>query len=285
MAQEPRLGCGAAIMRDGALLLVRRRCDPEAGHWGLPGGKVDWLEPVQAAVVREIREELGIELESVQLLCVVDQIDPVKPEHWVAPVYLARQFSGEPRIVEPDKHAEWGWFRLRRLPEPLTMATRVALPHLAELFENRFHVRPMVRSDWRWISDWFRDAELDRQLGPIDDEWLEHVLSDHGGVELVVEDDHGQPAALVGCVWDRSGDEHAITDLAVNPRLRRSGIGREAVTATLAWAEHPAAKCWIAFVDVDNSAAFSFFSAIGWRHEGLDDGMHRFCREIEAPRR
>lgn len=135
MRYEPRLGCGAAIVRNSELLLIQRRCDPEAGHWGLPGGKVDWLEPVPAAVVREIREELDIELEAVELLCVVDQIDPKKPEHWVAPVYLARQFSREPTLVEPEKHAEWGWFPLSRLPEPLTSATRGALPHLVALFD------------------------------------------------------------------------------------------------------------------------------------------------------
>ncbi len=144
---------------------------------------------------------------------------------------------------------------------------------------DRFRVRPMVRSDWRWISDWFRDAELDRRLGPVDEEWLEHVLSDRDGVQLVLEDDE-RPVALVGCVWDRSGVEHGITDLAVNPQLRHSGIGREAVTSTLAWAQHPAAKRWIVFVDADNAAAFSFFSAIGWSQQGIDDGMHRFSFEL-----
>ncbi len=90
----------------------------------------------------------------------------------------------------------------------------------------------------------------------------------------------GGPRRLVGCVWDPTGDEHAITDLAVAPQLRRSGIGREAVAATVAWAGHPAAKRWIAFVEVDNPSAFKFFPAIGWCHEGIEDGMHRFCREM-----
>ncbi len=117
-------------------------------------------------------------------------------------------------------------------------------------------------------------------MGPIDEEWLEHVLSDHDGVQLVLEDHKGRPAALVGCVWDQSGDEHAITDLAVDPQLRRSGIGREAVAATVAWAGHPVAKRWIAFVEVDNPTAVEFFPAIGWCHEGIEDGMHRFCREM-----
>ena len=58
----PRVGCGAAIVRNGRILLVRRKRMPEADHWGLPGGKVDPFETVPAAVVREVREELGIEV-------------------------------------------------------------------------------------------------------------------------------------------------------------------------------------------------------------------------------
>lgn len=131
MKQEPRLGCGAAIVqRDGKLLLIQRRRMPEADHWGLPGGKVDWLEPVERAVKREIQEELGIQPGELELLCVADHIAPNEAEHWVAPVYLVRQFDGVPELMEPEKHAAWGWFALDRLPEPLTLATRIALPYL-----------------------------------------------------------------------------------------------------------------------------------------------------------
>ncbi len=131
-SRSPRLGCGAAILRDGKLLLVKRRRPPEAGCWGLPGGKVDWLEPVPDAVAREIAEELGLVIKPHRLLCVVDQIDREKDEHWVAPVYLVEDAAGEPRILEPDALADLGWFALTELPKPLTRATEVALAHLSE---------------------------------------------------------------------------------------------------------------------------------------------------------
>lgn len=132
MSQQPRLGCGAAIVQDGRLLLVRRLREPEAGCWGLPGGKVDWLEPVEQAVRREIEEELAIRLTVLNLLCVVDQIDPARSEHWLAPVYLADAFEGEVRNVEPEKHGDIGWFPMDNLPEPLTVATRRAALALNE---------------------------------------------------------------------------------------------------------------------------------------------------------
>lgn len=130
-ALSPRVGGGAAILRDGRLLLVKRRRAPEADHWGLPGGKVDWLEPVPAAVAREIAEELGLEIGPQRLLCVVDHIDKDANEHWVAPVYVVDDAVGEPRVLESEALAGCGWFALDDLPAPLTRATVQAVAALA----------------------------------------------------------------------------------------------------------------------------------------------------------
>lgn len=127
---QPRLGCGAAILRGGRLLLLQRRREPESGHWGLPGGKVDWLERVPDAVAREIAEELGLVIHPRRLLCVVDQIDAVRGTHWVAPVYLVEDAEGEPALREPAALAAFGWFGKDSLPAPLTVATRTALAAL-----------------------------------------------------------------------------------------------------------------------------------------------------------
>ncbi|MBS7811633.1 NUDIX hydrolase [Roseococcus pinisoli] len=127
----PRVGCGAAILVDGKLLLVRRRRDPEAGHWGLPGGKVDAFETVPEAVAREISEELGIRITPETLLCVVDQIDREGHQHWVAPVYLIEAYEGHARVMEPEALSDLGWFPLHALPAPLTEATRQAVRMLA----------------------------------------------------------------------------------------------------------------------------------------------------------
>lgn len=123
-----RVGCGAFITDGkGRLLLVKRRRDPEADHWGLPGGKVDFLEPVPDTIRREIAEELGVEIELTGLLCVVDQIDADAGSHWVNPVHRARIVSGVLAIMEPDALADWGWFALDALPTPLTLSTLVAV--------------------------------------------------------------------------------------------------------------------------------------------------------------
>jgi ADP-ribose pyrophosphatase YjhB (NUDIX family) len=128
--KRPGVGCGAAILRGDAILLIERRRPPEAGHWGLPGGKVDWLEPSLEATRREVAEELGIVLRDPTFLCMVDLIDRAAGHHWVAPVFLCREFTGEPRLMEPLKHGGFGWFPLDRLPAKLTTPTRAALAAL-----------------------------------------------------------------------------------------------------------------------------------------------------------
>jgi ADP-ribose pyrophosphatase YjhB (NUDIX family) len=123
--RKPEAGCGAAICDDdGRLLLIQRLREPEAGAWGLPGGKIDFGEPAAETARREIAEELGIKIEILGLACIAETINAGDGRHWVAPVYDARILSGTPSILEPEKHGGWGWFALNALPAPLTEAAR-----------------------------------------------------------------------------------------------------------------------------------------------------------------
>ncbi|MDO9336579.1 MAG: NUDIX domain-containing protein [Caulobacter sp.] len=128
--REPRLGVGACIVNEGRLLLFRRLREPDAGCWSIPGGKVDFLEPIEEGLRREVAEETGLVLGALRLLCVTDQIYPDVPEHWVAPTYLATSFTGEAVNREPHKHEGMDWFALDNLPAPLSMAVEATMPAL-----------------------------------------------------------------------------------------------------------------------------------------------------------
>ncbi len=130
MSERPGVGCGAAIMRDGRLLLVERRKVPEAGHWNLPGGKVDFLERVEDAVSREIREEIGVDIALEGLLGVTEMIG-IDGQHWVSPIFRATIARGEPVNREPDKAAAIGWFALDRPPTPLAQGAKDAIAALS----------------------------------------------------------------------------------------------------------------------------------------------------------
>ena len=122
----PRVGCGAAIVDQGRILLVKRRRPPEAGHWSLPGGKVDFLEPVEDAIRREVNEETGLTVRLLRPLQLTQMIG-LDGQHWVSPVYLACPTAGSAANSEPEKADEVAWFALEAPPAPLSQAAREAI--------------------------------------------------------------------------------------------------------------------------------------------------------------
>jgi len=127
-AIAPRVGVGVLLVdsRHRVLLTLRRR-PPEAGCWSIVGGRVDFLEKLEECAIREAREEAGVDVQLLQLLCVTDHVLPGEKQHWVAPAYLGRVVHGKARNCEPEKTMEVRWFDLATLPENLTMTARNAI--------------------------------------------------------------------------------------------------------------------------------------------------------------
>lgn len=114
----PRLTVDVLIERDTdagpAVVLVRRRHPPPG--WALPGGFVETGETVEAAAVREAREETGLAVRLTALLGVYSDPSRDPRFHTVSVVFLARA-EGEPR--GGDDAAEAREFALAGLPRPL----------------------------------------------------------------------------------------------------------------------------------------------------------------------
>lgn len=116
----PGVGCGLAVVKDGKLLLCKRLKAPEAGHWNIVGGKVDHLELSSDGARREAEEESGLTIGAIEFLCVSEQIIAADRQHWVSLIYVTDDFSGEPKLTEPDKLSDIGWYALDNLPQPLS---------------------------------------------------------------------------------------------------------------------------------------------------------------------
>jgi 8-oxo-dGTP diphosphatase len=99
------------------VLLIRRKADPFAGRWALPGGFVDENEPLDAAARRELREETGIEAATLEQVMAVG--DPGRdPRGWT--VTVVHKTVVKAKAVKPqaaDDAAEVGWHPLDKLPE------------------------------------------------------------------------------------------------------------------------------------------------------------------------
>ena len=125
---QPRVGVGVLLTDNhGRVLLTLRKRPPEAGHWSIVGGKVDFLETLEQCAIREAREEVGVEISLRSLLCVTDHCLPGENQHWVSPAYLGQILMGEATNCEPAKTCEVRWFSLNELPSNLTMTARNAI--------------------------------------------------------------------------------------------------------------------------------------------------------------
>lgn len=102
----------AVIWNDaGEVLLIRRTKEPRIGQWSLPGGRVERGETLRQAVLREIREETGLEIEILGLAGVAETINDASVGaggyHYVLIDYGARAVSGEAKAASDAADATW----------------------------------------------------------------------------------------------------------------------------------------------------------------------------------
>jgi 8-oxo-dGTP diphosphatase len=71
---RPFVGVGAVIVDEGKVVLIKRRYEPLAGQWSLPGGAVEVGETLEECVAREMLEETGLEVEVGPVIEVFDRI-------------------------------------------------------------------------------------------------------------------------------------------------------------------------------------------------------------------
>ncbi len=109
--RRPVLGVSTLVRRDGKVLLVRRGRPPSAGLWSLPGGKVEFGERLEAAAIREIREETAIDIDRLERIDMAEIItrdaDGTAEWHAVLVVFAGRYAGGEPQAGDDAAEARW----------------------------------------------------------------------------------------------------------------------------------------------------------------------------------
>jgi len=98
---------GILMKPNGDVLLAQRPVGkPYAGYWEFPGGKVEAGESIFAALQREFREELGLEIGSAEAWCGVEHVYP--HAHVRLHFYISRDWRGEPQSLEEQAFAWQG---------------------------------------------------------------------------------------------------------------------------------------------------------------------------------
>jgi len=140
------VGFGVLIEQNGKILLGKRHEDPNkadsvfraANVWTMPGGKLDYGEGFITGAKREVKEETGIDIkdEDLEVICVNEDMN--EHAHYITIGLVAKKFSGEATVLEPEEITEWNWFSMDALPENIYFPSAKVL---ANYKAGKFYIR------------------------------------------------------------------------------------------------------------------------------------------------
>lgn len=108
---QPIIGVGAIIVCNGKILLEKRKSQPGRGKWSVPGGLVELGENIEQTVIREVKEETGLDVEKPALIDIVDNI--IRDEngsikyHFVIVDYFVKLEGGELQVGSDAGELRW----------------------------------------------------------------------------------------------------------------------------------------------------------------------------------
>lgn len=123
-------GVGVLITNKQGQILMGKRSSKHAPYWSIFGGHVDPGESFEDCAIREIKEEIGIDIQAPIVFGISNNLQTYRQEgkHTVS-ICLHVEYNGEvePRIMEADKCESLMWVSPDKLPEPYFEASRNAV--------------------------------------------------------------------------------------------------------------------------------------------------------------
>ncbi len=127
MENRPKVGVGVMVIKDGKVLLGKRKNAHGEGSWCFPGGHLEFGESWEECAKREVLEETSLTLKNVHFGTVTNDIFEKEGKHYITLFMLAEIESGEVNVMEPEKCERWEWFKWDNLPRPLFVPIENAL--------------------------------------------------------------------------------------------------------------------------------------------------------------
>lgn len=114
---NPAVATSIALVKDGKILLAKRKIEPEKGKWDILGGFVDSGESIEESVVREMKEETNLDVEIEEYLGSVSDIYGGRPS---LPVLFKVKMKNKNQVPIPQDDVEdLKWFSLNEIPSNL----------------------------------------------------------------------------------------------------------------------------------------------------------------------
>ena len=115
---RPKVGVGVILVKEGKVLLGKRKGAHGAGYWSTPGGHLEFGETVEECASRELSEETGLKALSIKLGPWVNNVID-EDKHYITIFVFVDQFEGILELLEPNKCEGWEWVESDKLPSPL----------------------------------------------------------------------------------------------------------------------------------------------------------------------
>lgn len=138
---KPKVGLGIVIINHDGKVLIGKRKGAHAPYYSIPGGNLDLGETFEAGAAREVKEETNLDIKKPEVIAVTNNLETYRGEgwHYISIILLVKDFSGELKIMEPEKCAEWLWVDPKNLPLPHFDASRMAITcYLENVFYKKF---------------------------------------------------------------------------------------------------------------------------------------------------
>ncbi len=119
MEDRPKVGVAVLVMKDGKVLMGKRLGPNGGGHWHAPGGHLEFGENWKDCAIREVWEEVGIEIKNIRFATATNDVFESPSRHYVTLIIVCDFASGNVQNLEPDKCEGWDWFWWDELPSPL----------------------------------------------------------------------------------------------------------------------------------------------------------------------
>jgi len=124
------------LEENGKLLMGRRMLPPSAKRWEFLGGKIEKGESVVEAAAREIREEIGVKINSIEFVTIATSYHKEVGRRFRVFVVKAKIANGDTTIRDPEKIAELGWFPIADLPADSVEGLKKHQSLLVRVFEK-----------------------------------------------------------------------------------------------------------------------------------------------------
>lgn len=115
---RPLIGVAVILIKDGLVLLGKRKNAHGKGTWALPGGHLELNETIEACAKREVFEETGLSIKHIHQLTYTNDIFIEEQKHYVTLFVTADYDHVRLELKEPHKCEQWAWFPWDDLPKP-----------------------------------------------------------------------------------------------------------------------------------------------------------------------